>query len=364
MPSQSRMRWAELRVGLLAIAALGILGYLIFLLSGQNGFFRSRVEIYTYVGDSSDLAEGAPVRLNGIDIGKVKHVQLSGSTDPRRVVKIVAEVYDEYLRSIPVDSKAQVSQSNLLSPRYLNITKGDAKETIKAGAELPSSSTAELETLFQQGNTTLAALQETVLKIKELADDVMSGKGSIGKLLVDPALFDNANQVVLSVRKLVDALNSNKGTLGLLINDDALAKQFTQTMDRVNQLLEGVEQGKGTLGKVVKDPAMYDNLQAGITDLRKGIDQFNTLLADLNAGKGTAGQLLKSNDLANQIHETIARLDTTLDKINSGEGTIGQLLNNPSLYESLDGTMRETHGLIKDFRANPKKFLSIKLHIF
>ena len=47
-----------------------------------------------------------------------------------------------------------------------------------------------------------------------------------------------------------------------------------------------------------------------------------------------------------------------------GQGTLGQLLVNPQLYESLDGTTREMQGLFKDFRANPKKFLRIKLGIF
>jgi phospholipid/cholesterol/gamma-HCH transport system substrate-binding protein len=37
---------------------------------------------------------------------------------------------------------------------------------------------------------------------------------------------------------------------------------------------------------------------------------------------------------------------------------------NPTLYESLDGTTRELHGLLKDFRANPKKFLRIKVGLF
>jgi phospholipid/cholesterol/gamma-HCH transport system substrate-binding protein len=40
------------------------------------------------------------------------------------------------------------------------------------------------------------------------------------------------------------------------------------------------------------------------------------------------------------------------------------LLNNPALYEDLDGTTRELQGLLKDFRANPKKFLRIKLGLF
>lgn len=364
MPTQSRIRWAELRVGVMAIAALSILGYLIFLLSGSHGFFRSKSEIYTYVGDSFDLADGAPVRLNGIDIGKVKGLSLSGFGDPQRVVKIDMQVYDEYLPSIPMDSTVKVAQSTLLSPRYMNITKGKSKETIKPGGELKSGITTGMEDLFAQGDTTLAALQDTVTKIDKLADEVLSGQGTIGKFLVDPTLFNKAVDIENEAQKLLTAMNSNKGTLGALINDDKIATQFETTLDRVNQVLDGLQHGEGTLGKVLKDPAMYDNAQSAITDLRKSISQLNQMLADLNAGKGSAGKILKSDDLANQLHDILARLDTTLDKINSGEGTIGQLLNNPSLYESLDGTMRETNGLLKDFRANPKKFLSIKLHIF
>src|ERR1700722_16945350 len=172
MAQQTRIRWAELRVGVMAIFALGILGYLVFLLSGSQGFFRTKSDVYTYVGDSGDLADGAPVRLNGIDIGKVKDVRLSGSTEPRRGGKIVMEVYEEYFPSIPTDSGAKVATSNLLSPRYMSITKGNSKDTIKAGAELKSSSTAAMEDLFQQGDSTLAALENTVKKVDALLDQI------------------------------------------------------------------------------------------------------------------------------------------------------------------------------------------------
>jgi len=60
----------------------------------------------------------------------------------------------------------------------------------------------------------------------------------------------------------------------------------------------------------------------------------------------------------------MARVDVLLDKVNKGDGTLGQLLNNPALFESLDGTTREVRALLKDFRANPKKFLTIQLKLF
>lgn len=348
----------------MAMIALAILGYLIFLLSGSRGFFRGKSDIYTFVSDSMDLADGAPVRLNGIDIGQVSAIGLSGSADPQRVVRITMQVYDDYLPSIPIDSKAAVAQSNLLSPRYMNITKGKSKETIKPNGELISTSTPELDTLFQQGNNALAALQDVITKANNVLDLVQQGKGTIGKFLVDPTLYDKAVGTVNEANKLLTALNSNTGTIGKLINDDALYQNLQGSLTRFNGLLDGVEQGQGTVGKLLKDPAMYNDAHSAIADLRKTIDQANQLLADLNAGKGSAGKILKSDEFANQLHDTLASVNTMLEKINSGQGTLGQLLVNPSVYDSIDGTTRELHSLLRDFRGNPKKFLSIKLHIF
>ncbi len=88
------------------------------------------------------------------------------------------------------------------------------------------------------------------------------------------------------------------------------------------------------------------------------------VLTGIQEGKGTAGKLLKSDELHTQIAGLIKRIDTTVEKLNTGQGTIGQLLVNPQLYESLNGVSKEMHGLMKDFRANPKKFLHIKLGLF
>jgi phospholipid/cholesterol/gamma-HCH transport system substrate-binding protein len=60
----------------------------------------------------------------------------------------------------------------------------------------------------------------------------------------------------------------------------------------------------------------------------------------------------------------MTKVDQTLDKVNSGQGTLGQLMVNPQLYDAMTGATREANSLIKDIRANPKKFLNLKLSIF
>src|SRR5215475_10347676 len=106
MPQQTRAKWAQLRVGIMALVALILLGYLIILFSSNTGLFRGNTNVFTYLGDSGDLAEGAPVRLNGIVVGKVRKIQLSGSNDPQRVIRVDLEIMDKFLSAIPVDSVA------------------------------------------------------------------------------------------------------------------------------------------------------------------------------------------------------------------------------------------------------------------
>jgi phospholipid/cholesterol/gamma-HCH transport system substrate-binding protein len=358
MPTTSKSKWAQLKVGLMAIVALLILAFLIILMSGVNPLFRRTTEVYTYLGDSFAMTEGAtPVRLNGIPVGKVKKFELSGSTDPGRIVKLTLSIYDEALPLIPVDSSAKLAQQNLLGSRYVNIKKGMSQQTIKAGAEIPSADTPEIEDLFQQGSSTLAALQKIMDRVNGMLDDVQSGKGTIGALLVDRTLYNRAVEIVDDVKRLTEALNAPDSTIGHLLHDDVLYQDVRGTVTKIDTLIDGLNSGQGTVGKLLKDDALYDELHATLGDVRKTIALINT-------GDGTVSKLLNSSQLHDQLVTSMGKLDSLLDKVNNGDGTIGRLMNDPSLFEGLDGTTRELQGLLKDFRANPKKFLTIQLKLW
>jgi len=357
MPAESKTTWAKLRVGIMAIAAMIILAVLIFLITGNTNIFRGHATIYAYLNDAVSLTTGAPVNLNGIPIGKVKDIRLSGLNDPQKIVKLAMEVDKDKLPAIPVDSQVAISAANVLGTKFINIKKGKSPVHVQDHDTLPSLNTAEFEDVVQQGYSILASLNATVDKVDDIVNKIQTGNGSIGKLLVDETLYNHLLRIVDTVQKLADALNSDKGTIGKLIFDPELYNQVRGELTRVDDILQGLQQGQGSAGKLLKDPALYD-------DLHKSVNEINGILADLNAGKGTAGKLLKSDELSNQIQATIGRLDGILDKINAGQGTIGQLLVNTSLYDNLNGTTREMHELMKDFRANPKKFLRIKLSLF
>jgi phospholipid/cholesterol/gamma-HCH transport system substrate-binding protein len=357
MAIQTRATWARLKVGILAIFAMSILAVLIFLITGNTNIFESNVTVYTFMADAAALTTGAPVNLDGIPIGKVKTITLSGSKDPMRLVRLDMQLPEHTLKDIPSDSLASISSANVLGTKYINIKSGKSTTTVGPGQELPSVNTGELQDLVQQGFGVMNSLQDTVQRVDKIVGLVEDGKGSIGKLLVDETLYNNLLQILGQVKGLVATLDSDKGTIGVLLNNRELYDNFRTTLGRVDSMLQQLQDGQGTAGKFLKDPALYDESRQTIAGVHKLVD-------DLNAGKGTAGQLLKSDDLSNQLKDTISRIDSVIDKVNSGQGTIGQLLVNQQLYDNLNGATREMHLLMKDFRSNPKKFLRIKLAIF
>src|ERR1700690_3941387 len=106
MPSQAKVRWAQLRVGVMAIVSMAILAVLVFLFTQDKPFWEHYATLYTFMDDSAALAKGAPVRLNGILIGSVTEIGLSGSKEQNRIVRVTMRVVRSRLESVPVDSIA------------------------------------------------------------------------------------------------------------------------------------------------------------------------------------------------------------------------------------------------------------------
>ena len=76
VPSQKQIKWSQLRVGLTVVFASITLGVLIFLMSGTTGLFTKKIMLKSYFDNSGGLRVGAPVRLQGVDIGNVTSIRL------------------------------------------------------------------------------------------------------------------------------------------------------------------------------------------------------------------------------------------------------------------------------------------------
>lgn len=357
MPSSSKVSWAQLRVGVMAAVSLFLLGFLIFYMTGDNSLFSKDHRVYTYLDAVPGISKGAPVRLNGLHVGNVEAVEFSGESKPGRFIRLTLKIFEKDMNKIPNDSRVSVGSENLLSGRLIDITKGSSSTPITENGELPSDLTTEMEDLLRQGKTTLGAAEITLKRIEAIVEQVELGKGSVGRILKDEELYNRINSIASEIEKMTKTVNSGSGTIHQLLYDQGLYEDLRKTLKRVDTIAASLESGEGTMGKLLKDPTLYN-------DAQKSVDQLRVMLADLNAGKGSAGKLLKDEQLHNQISDTVKSVNLLVDNLNQGKGTMGQLLVNQQLYENLNGSTAELQGLMKDFRANPKKFLRIKLGLF
>jgi phospholipid/cholesterol/gamma-HCH transport system substrate-binding protein len=357
MPSPNRVRWSQLRVGLTALAALLIAGALILLLTSNTKFFERRIHLRTFMEDSAAMAESSAVRLNGIPVGDIEHIRLTGEKNPHRYIEIDMAILKKYQDEIPKDSVAGISAANLLGDKFINIEKGKSAEHVEDDSEIASQAVTDIPQLLSQTASILTQFQGIVGKADALLSYISSGQGNIGLLLKDDKLYKQVNQTADELNQIVHDIRTSHGTLSKLIYDDDLYQDIKKPIQRLDDMLAQLQQGHGSAGKLLNDNALYDEARASLQEAHKMLD-------NLNAGKGSAGKLLTDDELYRQLDAVVAKVNTAIDHINAGQGTIGQLIVNPSLYDSLNGATKEAAALVKDMHANPKKFLRIKLALF
>jgi phospholipid/cholesterol/gamma-HCH transport system substrate-binding protein len=91
---------------------------------------------------------------------------------------------------------------------------------------------------------------------------------------------------------------------------------------------------------------------------------LNAILADAQAGKGAAGMLLKDPATAKKLDDSLTKLDDLLTSVDAGKGTVGKLFKDDTMNTNINNFLTNSNDLVTAIRQDPKKYLSIKLHIF
>ena len=358
MPSRKEIQWSQLRVGVLILVAMLVLIGLIILMSDTTGgLFARKLVLRAYFQNATGVKPGAPVTLEGVTIGNVTHVRVVPSRDPAPV-EVTMSVGYEFLDDLHTDSPVSIAQSGVLGDSFIDINSTHATGPAPANnAELRTNSSPGLQDVIQSSQASIVEVKTLTQKIETLVDSLNSKKGTAGELINDPEMAHKISRIIADLQTITTSIASGKGSLGKLVKDDTLYTRANSAIDHLNNITADIDEGKGTVGKLVNDDSLYNSLNATIGNA-------NQLLTDVNAGKGSIGKLAKDPALAKKLDDTVARLDSILTSVDEGKGTIGQLMNNRSVYDHADQTLDEAHNLIKSIRANPKKYLVIRLKLF
>jgi len=357
LPSQKQLKWSQLRVGLTLLFASITLAVLIFVMSGTGGWFTHKITLRSYFDNAGGLREGAPVRLAGVDIGNVTGIRIVPNklTTP---VEVTMKVNTKYKFNLRKDSITLLSTAGVLGETYVDIDSSTASAAeAKDGDTLAARSQPELQDVVRASQGTLQNIDTLLKRVDRIMAFIESGQGSIGKVIYDPALYNQLNATVVEFKGLVDDIQKGKGSLGPLFTSDEMYKKAIGAIDKLNAIVDDLQQGKGAAGKLLKDPELYDNANKTVANIRQLTD-------DINAGKGAIGKMAHDQEFAAKLQTTMNNLAALSERLEKGEGTAGLLFKDPALYNNSNQMLVEARELVKSIRENPKKYLTFHVKVF
>src|SRR5262247_2128761 len=377
MPRSTRnVSFSQVRVGIFVLLAIAILVFLVLNASGDINPFSTKLHLKARFQDANGLREGSEVRLAGVRVGKVDRITLLAPSDvpnaPRVEAlmtidsKIDGRPANERIRS---DSTAQQGSPSLLGNEMLiNITPGTAVgQAVKDFDVLPSSSSNTVNDFATSGTDLAQRLSKLSDEIQGIVRDVKEGKGTVGRLFTDEALYNNLNATIRETEDVMRQVRSGDGSAGKFINDPALYNNANDIAVQLKAIADDLRAGRGSAGKFLTSDELYNRINRTADRIDRSTEQINAMVAEINAGHGTLGKLIKDEQVYNDARAAIARFNTTAQRIDSmvaaaqrGEGSFGKLLTDDTLYSNVNQLSSEGVKLIYDFRQNPKKYLTVK----
>jgi len=345
MPRTRSLAFSELKIGILAVAAIAIATMVIFMLGGEGGFFWQHVYLKARFHNAAGLKSGAPVRLAGVEVGAVSGLEFAGP-----MVDVTFTVSKNFRSRITDQSEATLGSMGLLGQATVDITASSTGRPVPEWGYIrtrPAPAFADLTATANQG----------LEQAGELLQGLRTGRGTVGQLFTNDELYKELDQFLAAAQEVTANLNRGRGTIGALMKDRAAYDNLDASLRNLQQITASINAGEGTLGRFLHDEQMAGSLKSTAANV-------DSLTGRLNRGEGSAGKFLTDATLFNRINSISGRLDDLTTKLNAGEGTAGQLLKNREVYDNLNSAVNELKALIADIRRDPKKYLNVKVSIF
>jgi len=302
----------EVKVGATALVTILVFIWLYNFLKGKD-LFSSTSSYYAVYDQINGLTETNPVEINGYKAGVVQSISFINDKSGRLLVKL--SVDKSFI--LPENTVAEITTATLIAGMKIRLVFGKGPGAYSNGDTIPGRLAESILTKFE---AEFAPLKDKVAGMITTLDSVLKSINDI----MTPEFTGNV-----------------RGSMAHLNN----------TTKNIDEILGSKESA----------------LKSMLADLSK----FSKMLAD-NSGKlsSTIGNFQTISDTlaAANLYGTINNLKATLEKtallmenMNKGKGTAGQFFTNDTLYVNMTNSIGSLDLLLKDLKANPKRYVHFSL---
>jgi phospholipid/cholesterol/gamma-HCH transport system substrate-binding protein len=294
-------RAREIQVGVTVLAALGITLWGVTWLKQFSLARKVRVWHVTFP-QTGGLSTSDEVQVNGLRKGSVQNVALMG--DHVAVdLALATEV------TLTTDCRVSVRNIGLMGEKVIAV---DLRAT-----GTPYAATDTIPGIYEKG-----------------IPEVMAGVGGT---------IDAITQLANELKALADALDRDGNLTQTLANvhstSDELKAAVTENRAQLRRTIANLHAASETAKSLTTDREVQ---------LRQALVSFERTAAGLER-------------LTLRLDTLRAGLQSVTTKVDRGDGSLGRLVNDPKLYDEAKLTVTELRTLIADIKANPKKYVQVKV---
>ena len=241
--------------------------------------------------DAQGIDSGDEVRMLGKKVGYVRSTSIEGQN-------IVCEltVSNDLERSIPIDSKIEITQQDIMGSKIITIFPGKDQKKFITNGDVISGRNAEVVSLtedigdfakkindtfgLQQKQQIMNSISDIEVVISELREFVNKNKDIITEEDKDNFQFilSDFNSVAADLKMLIENQKENievaiENISAFTIDLPELSDKISLLSEKLTLTVENINSGNGTLSKLLNEDELYD-------DALEFINNANLLIVD------------------------------------------------------------------------------------
>lgn len=312
----------ETRLGLF-VALVVFAAFLIINTVGGLDKFRRGLHVHALFNTAHELKQGDSVKMAGVEVGRVQEITLSTNK-----VKVTMKLRPKAAKDglVKTDSTATIKFTGLMGQNFVQIDFGSpGARKLEDNQYLDTVEQADL-------NAIMVKLENVATGVENLTKSFTGDK--IDNLLGPFTDFLKQNSgpltaTIANMQAVSAQVAEGKGTIGKLINDDALyssalvtisnlqstGNEVKLTLDEARKIINGVNAGEGSLGRLVKDEALYVEATAAMANFKDSMEQAKEILEKMNQGDGTIGKLINDQEFYRNAKLTLQKVDKATESL-------------------------------------------------
>ena len=182
----------EMKVGVFVFIGLVVFTYIVFSI-GDFYVFRPGYRIKVKFGFVDGIQASAPIRYAGVSVGKLEGIRFFYN-DQKKKTEVELRGWVTKDVKIEKDAQAYINALGVVGEKYMEILPG-TKEAgfMEDGDELLGNDPVPMEKITARAYAITEALHNTAKNINE-------GKGTIGKLMTDDAVYKNLEEFTADIK--------------------------------------------------------------------------------------------------------------------------------------------------------------------